>query len=215
MHLINWCISSQTVWIVSGGTDFPFLFFFSFFGGGVVVVFLILDGLQFLKHAAFEEGMANQRGLTLLWSNSKGFPRLTTTAPCLRQCQNTKQAWPPTFLSPALTIHTCHRTVTLSCFQGLIYCYLKNNPSIKCIRLRICELNGLILLTGKTKVRLRLVYFNYLLSRHERHLTHREQPLLKVYPPKSQKILTTLEVKCSFACYRRSGIKKIWNKMFF
>lgn len=159
--------------------------------------------------------MANQRGLTLLWSNSKGFPRLTTTAPCLRQCQNTKQAWPPTFLSPALTIHTCHRTVTLSCFQGLIYCYLKNNPSIKCIRLRICELNGLILLTGKTKVRLRLVYFNYLLSRHERHLTHREQPLLKVYPPKSQKRLTTLEVKCSFACYRRSGIKKIWNKMFF
>lgn len=158
--------------------------------------------------------MANQRGLTLLWSNSKGFPRLTT-APCLRQCQNTKQAWPPTFLSPALTIHTCHRTVTLSCFQGLIYCYLKNNPSIKCIRLRICELNGLILLTGKTKVRLRLVYFNYLLSRHERHLTHREQPLLKVYPPKSQKRLTTLEVKCSFACYRRSGIKKIWNKMFF
>lgn len=159
--------------------------------------------------------MANQRGLTLLWSNSKGFPRLTTTAPCLRRCQNTKQAWPPTFLSPALTIHTCHRTVTLSCFQGLIYCYLKNNPSIKCIRLRICELNGLILLTGKTKVRLRLVYFNYLLSRHERHLTHREQPLLKVYPPKSQKRLTTLEVKCSFACYRRSGIKKIWNKMFF
>lgn len=158
---------------------FSFSFFFFFWGG--VVVFLILDGLQFLKHAAFEEGMANQRGLTLLWSNSKGFPRMTITAPCLRQCQNTKQAWPPTFLSPALTIHTCHRTVTLSCFQGLIYCYLKDNPSIKCIRLRICELNGLILLTGKTKVRLRLVYFNY------RHLTHREQPLLKVYPPKSQK----------------------------
>lgn len=104
-------------------------FSFSFLFLVVVVVFLILDGLQFLKHAAFEEGMANQRGLTLLWSNSKGFPRLTITAPCLRQCQNTKQAWPPTFLSPALTIHTCHRTVTLNCFQSLIYCYLKNNPS--------------------------------------------------------------------------------------
>lgn len=43
-----------------------FLFFFFSFCWGVVVVFLILDGLQFLKHAAFEEGMANQRGLTLL-----------------------------------------------------------------------------------------------------------------------------------------------------
>lgn len=91
-----------------------------------------LDGLQFLKHAAFEEGIANQRGLRLLWSNSKGFPHLTTTAQCLHQCQNTKQAWPPTFLpslyNPHLSPH-CH-TAMLSTQVWSIVTW--ENPSDQC-----------------------------------------------------------------------------------
>lgn len=95
-------------WIVGGGTDFPFLF----------IYFFCLDGLQFLKHAclAFEEGIANQRGLRLLWSNSKGFPHLTTTA--LFTAMPKYKTSMTSNISPKLfTIHTCHQTVTLQCFQ--------------------------------------------------------------------------------------------------
>lgn len=89
----------SSVWIVGEGNDFSFL------------LFSFLDGLQFLKHVAFEEGITNQRGLRLLWSNSKGFPYLTTTAQCLHKRQNTKQAWPPTFLLSLYNPHLspdCH-----------------------------------------------------------------------------------------------------------
>lgn len=88
-----------------------------------------LDGLQFLKHAAFEDSIANQRGLRLLWSISKGyFLHLTTTAVRLQQCQNTKQAWPPN-ISPQPSQSTLvTRLSQYNAFNSaLIYCCLKKN----------------------------------------------------------------------------------------
>lgn len=106
LHLIDRCISAQ-ICLDRGRRNW-----FSF----------CLDGLRFLKHAAFEEGIANQRGLRLLWSNSKGFPHLTTTAECLRQCQNTKTSVtsnisPQPFQSTLLTrLSHCNAFNSGSCY---------------------------------------------------------------------------------------------------
>lgn len=79
-------------------------------------LFVLMDSSNMLP---LRKASLTKRGLRLLWSNSKGFPHLTTTAQCLRRCQNTEQAWPPTFLPKPFffTMHTCQQTVTAKCFQ--------------------------------------------------------------------------------------------------
>ena len=69
-------------------------------------LFVLMDSSNMLP---LRKASLTKRGLRLLWSNSKGFPHLTTTAQCLWRCQNTEQAWPPTFLpKPFFFFYNAH-----------------------------------------------------------------------------------------------------------
>lgn len=68
-------------------------------------LFVLMDSSNMLP---LRKASLTKRGLRLLWSNSKGFPHLTTTAQCLRRCQNTEQAWPPTFLPKPFFFYNAH-----------------------------------------------------------------------------------------------------------
>ena len=97
------CISAQSVWIVGGGTDFPF---FSPPWWAPISQTCCLWGRPH-QPKRLKAPLKQFQRISPLDNNSTVF----TAMPKYKTSVTSQH------FSPAFTIHTCHQTVTLQCFQ--------------------------------------------------------------------------------------------------
>lgn len=97
----NRCISSQNVWLVGGGTDFPFL----------------LMGFSSSNMLPLRKGISNQRGLKAPLKRFQRISPLDSNSRVFTVQPKYKNKRALQHFSTALTMNTCHQTVTQQCFQ--------------------------------------------------------------------------------------------------